>query len=143
MKVIYSVAFGVATFFALNCGSGEDGYPAAGGSSASGAASGAQTGESPSTSANEEAVVEVKVNGHDFDPPEIRIKANQTVRWVWVTGRHNVISGSACTPDGTFSSGTTDATPNTFEHKFEKAGSFPFYCDPHCGIGMKGKITVE
>jgi len=150
MKVIYSVAFGVATFFALNCGSGEDGYPAPGGSSAA-AQSGAQTGESPSTgtgtgasaSASDPTVVEVKVNGHDFAPAEIKIKANQTVRWVWVTGTHNVISGSACTPDGAFSSGTTDATPNTFEHKFEKAGSFPYFCDPHCGVGMKGKITVE
>ena len=127
MKQIYSLAFGVATFFALNCGSGDEG----GGGYSSSSSSKADT---TTASANDPAVVEVKVSGHEFSPAEVHIKANQTVRWVWVSGTHNVLSGAACIPDGTFSSGTTASVPHTFEHKFEKAGSFPYFCDPHCSM---------
>jgi len=144
MKMIYSAAFGVGAFFAFACGSGDDGSGGYGYGSA--AQSGSPASGSPaseSSSATEASVVEVKVNGHDFAPAEVRIKANQTVRWVWVAGTHNVISGSGCSPDGTFSSGSTEGTPSTFEHTFEKAGSFPYFCDPHCALGMKGKVVVE
>lgn len=72
MKLIYSVAFGIGAFFALNCGSGEGGHgsPSGGSPSAAPAPSGASAG-SPSDG----SVVEVKVNGHDFDPREVTIKA--------------------------------------------------------------------
>jgi plastocyanin len=134
MKVVYSVAFGVAAFFALNCGSGDEG---GGYSAPSGVSTPAQT-----AAPTDPNVVEVKVEGHVFDPPEVHIKANQTVRWVWISGVHNVISGVACLPDGKFGSGNT-ASGTTYEHKFETRGSFPYFCDPHCSIGMKGTVIVE
>ncbi|MDF2698291.1 MAG: Copper binding protein plastocyanin/azurin family, partial [Labilithrix sp.] len=31
----------------------------------------------------------------------------------------------------------------TFDKKFEKAGTFPYYCEPHCAMGMKGEVVVE
>jgi plastocyanin len=136
MKLIYSVACGIGAFFALNCGSGDEG------GYGSGSGSGTSSSETKA-SATDAAVVEVKVNGHDFEPSVVHIKAGQKVRWVWVSGRHNVISGNTCVADGTFSSGSTAATPSTFEHTFEKAGSFPYFCDPHCSIGMKGNVIVE
>ena len=136
MKLIYSVTFGVGAFFALNCGSGDEG-----GYSSSGAPASAAQGAT-SAPASDPNVVEVKVSGHAFDPPEVHIKANQTVRWVWISGTHNVISGAACMPDGKFGSGNT-ATSTTFEHTFAAPGSFPYYCDPHCTIGMKGNVVVE
>lgn len=140
MKLIYSVAFGIGAFFALNCGSGDEGgYPSTAGSTGT-AAPPPSSSATPSTA--DPNVVEVKVDGHDFDPPEVHIKANQTVRWVWISGTHNVISGAACTPDGKFGSGNT-ASSTTFEHEFRAAGSFPYYCDPHCAIGMKGMVIVE
>jgi plastocyanin len=142
MKLIYSIAVGVGAFFALNCGSGDSSTD---GSSSRGAAATTAPAPSGTTPAapTDGAIVEVKVNGHDFDPPEVTIKANQTVRWVWVAGRHNVISGASCAPDGKFSSGSTEDVPTTFEHKFTEAGAFPYFCDPHCSIGMVGKVTVE
>lgn len=139
MKLIYSVAFGIGAFFALNCGSGEGG----GYGSPSGGSPAAAPSAATAAAATDGSVVEVKVNGHDFDPPEVKIKANQTVRWVWVAGRHNVLSGAGCTPDGKFSSGNTEGVPSTFEHTFKEVGSFPYFCDPHCSIGMTGKVTVE
>ena len=149
MKQIHALAFGIGAFFALNCGSGETGYPEP--SSGSGAAAGSrQPAQSTSgTESDEETSTgavagTVAVNGHTFDPPEVRIKAGQAVKWTWVAGRHNVVSGTTCTPDGKFTSGSsTDGPPATYEHTFEKAGTYSYYCDPHCGIGMTGKVIVE
>lgn len=138
MKLIYAVAFGVGSFFAFACGSGDQGDD-----SSSSGASPAPAGSSTSATPADASVVEVKVNGHDFSPAEVRIKANQTVRWVWVAGNHNVVSGDSCSPDGLFTSGSTTAPPSTFSHTFDKTGTFPFFCDPHCSLGMKGKVVVE
>jgi plastocyanin len=144
MKTIHSLAFGIGAFFALNCGSGETGYPEPSGGSGS-AAQGSQAGQAEqSTSAAETAGASVEVNGHTFDPPEVRIKAGQAVKWTWIEGRHNVVSGATCTPDGKFSSGANTVGPGaTFEHTFDAPGTYSYYCDPHCGIGMTGKVVVE
>ena len=147
MKQIHALAFGIGAFFALNCGSGETGYPEP-------SSSGAETRQpAQSTNGTEKASEEqstgtvsgsVVVNGHTFDPPEVHIKAGQAVKWTWVSGRHNVVSGATCTPDGKFTSGTqTDGPPATYEHTFAEPGTYPYYCDPHCGIGMTGKVIVE
>ncbi|CAN5766803.1 hypothetical protein BH11MYX4_BH11MYX4_52730 [soil metagenome] len=137
MKLIYSVAFGVSAFFALNCGSGDESSTTA---SAPATAPSTSGSAAPSPDAT---VVEVKVDGHDFDPPAVTIKANQKVRWVWIAGNHNVVSGASCTPDGKFTSGNVGGVPTTFEHTFTEAGSFPYFCDPHCSVGMKGTVTVQ
>ena len=128
------------SFFALNCGSGDGGGGYASSSSGSPTPPAASGSSAPASGA---AVVEVKVNGHTFDPLEVTIKAHQTVRWVWVSGTHNVLSGTNCTPDGKFSSGIALGSPSTFERTFAEPGTFPFFCDPHCSIGMTGKVTVE
>jgi plastocyanin len=131
----------------MNCGSGEGGYPetTSGGSSAA-----QQPAQSTSAAEKEEAAStgavagSVAVNGHTFDPPEVHIKAGEAVKWTWVSGRHNVVSGASCTPDGKFTSGTsTDGPPATYEHTFDTPGTYPYFCDPHCGIGMTGKVVVE
>ncbi len=148
MKTIYATAFGLAAFFALNCGSG-DGYGGSGsGSQASqetGAAqpSGSST-SSPPPAPSGDVAAKVVVEGHDFNPPEVHVKVGQTVRWVWVSGSHNVVSGTSCTPDGNFTSGSSTEGPGSqFDHTFDAAGTFPYYCDPHCSIGMVGKVIVE
>lgn len=148
MKQIHALAFGIGAFFAMNCGSGETGYPEP--SSGSGQSATKQEQPTQSTSAAEKeestgAVAgNVTVNGHSFDPPEVHIKAGQAVKWTWVAGFHNVVSGSTCTPDGKFTSGTSsEGPPAIYEHTFDAPGTYPYYCDPHCGIGMTGKIVVE
>jgi plastocyanin len=149
MKQVHAVAFGVGAFFAMNCGSGETGYPAPSNSGASAS----QRQPSQSTNAadpdddddgNAAGGASIAVNGHDFDPPEVRIKAGESVKWTWVAGSHNVVSGATCTPDGKFTSGAnTVGVGSTFSHTFDTPGTYPYYCDPHCGIGMTGKIIVE
>src|SRR5688572_2103039 len=123
MKYVYAVVFGAGTFFSMNCGSG-DSEP------------GAPRAESATT-----AAATVSVQGHEFDPPEVRIKAGQTVRWTWVSGSHDVVSGARCIADRKFASDVM-GPGSVFEHTFSAPGEYPYYCDPHCGFGMVGKIVV-
>jgi plastocyanin len=94
----------------------------------------------PDTNAN---VVNVEVTSNQFTPASVTIKVGQTVRWRWAGGTHNVVSGPDCnTEDGNFKSGAPQGG-GTFDHIFEKAGTFPYYCEPHCSMGMKGTVIVE
>lgn len=36
-----------------------------------------------------------------------------------------------------------NAPGETASSKFEKAGTYEYYCEPHQGAGMKGKIIVQ
>ena len=150
MKQVHAVAFGIGAFFAMNCGSGETGYPTPSGST--GSAQQRQPTQSTSAAAPDDddddatgaSGASVTVNGHTFDPPEVRIKAGESVKWTWVAGSHNVVSGATCTPDGKFTSGSNTVGPgSTFSQTFDKPGTYPYYCDPHCGVGMTGKVIVE
>jgi plastocyanin len=137
MKLVYAIACGVSAFFAMNCG---DGYGGGYGDGTSAAP--AQTA-APAEPAGAVAA-KVAVNGHSFDPPEVHVKRGEAVQWIWVFGTHDVVSGSACTPDGAFESGPSTQGPgSSFEHTFETAGAFSYFCDPHCSIGMTGKVIVE
>lgn len=97
--------------------------------------------EDPATAADNE-VVNVKISSNQFSPAQVKIKVGQTVRWTWAGGSHNVVSGTNCTEDGKFKSGAAQAG-GTFDKKFETAGTFPYYCEPHCTMGMTGQVTVE
>ena len=80
-------------------------------------------------------------SSNTFSPSTVTVKVGQTVRWVWKGGSHNVVSGTGCTEDGKFKSGATQAG-GTWDHTFETAGTFAYYCEPHCGAGMTGTVVV-
>jgi plastocyanin len=87
---------------------------------------------------------------NQFLPNTITIKAGQKVRWVWAGGVHSVVSGAACVPDNKFcnpsdtscATAPTATTGNTYEHTFPTAGTFPYFCQPHCTVGMTGTVIV-
>jgi len=94
---------------------------------------------------NDAQAVEVNITANTFTPAQVRIKVGQTVRWNWRGGSHNVVSGTDCAVpagDGKFRSGA-EQSGGTFERKFDVAGSFPYFCEPHCTMGMKGEVIVE
>jgi plastocyanin len=70
------------------------------------------------------------------------IQVGDTIRWVWVAGEHSSTSGPCppCTGDGTWDSGIQDN--GTFEHTFDTAGNFPYFCIPH-DIDMLGTVVVN
>jgi plastocyanin len=72
-----------------------------------------------------------------FNPGEVTVKPGETVTW---TNDDSV--GHDVTADG-FKSGDPGGMQqgDTFEHKFDKAGTFDYVCTVH--PGMKGTVLVQ
>jgi plastocyanin len=89
-----------------------------------------------------------------FEPASISVKSGDTVTWVNnKMAPHNVIFDGATIPGGdkelatklshdqlTFSPGESYATTFTADMP---TGTYTYFCAPHRGAGMVGKITVE
>jgi halocyanin-like protein len=88
--------------------------------------------------------VEVEVgaaNGLAYGPAAVRIDVGTDINWSWTGsgGSHNVVA-----EDGAFDSGSTvGGSGNNFQHTFEEAGTYLYYCTPHKQSGMKGAVIVE
>jgi plastocyanin len=76
-----------------------------------------------------------------YIPNTVQIKTGGTVTWKNVdTAAHTVTSGKDAISDGFFDSGMIMAG-NSFDHKFDKAGTYDYYCMVH--PWMKAKVTVS
>jgi plastocyanin len=123
------------------------------------------SGETSTTDAPAETTADAPLDGPDaaggvtvvtatatntFNPVNVTVKVGQKVRWVVAGGSHSVVSGTTCVPDNKFCnpSDTSCATAPImsagamYEHTFTTAGEFPYFCGPHCALGMTGKVTV-
>ena len=87
-------------------------------------------------------IVEVNLSNFSFSPNDITINAGDTVRFMNVSGFHDVTSDD-------FSWGNTSANaPWTFDRVFPTAGVFLVHCTVHSGPGgdiqtsMNARITV-
>jgi plastocyanin len=80
---------------------------------------------------------QVVMEGIKFNPASVTVSAGDTVTW---TNEDNV--GHDVTGDG-FKSGDPGALQNgdTFEHSFDKAGTFDYVCTVH--PGMEGSVKVK
>jgi len=82
-----------------------------------------------------------------FSPNPIQAKVGQTVVWTNDdSAMHTVTSGTTGAPDGKFDSGlqgpsALTAKGKTFEHKFDAAGEYPYFCTLH--PAMVGKVVVS
>lgn len=82
-------------------------------------------------------------NGQTNENIDLTIRPGDSVRWVWVSGLHNVVSGDPGVPDGRFTSGDPTTPPHEFAHTFDTADDYPYYCNIHFGFGMHSKIKVR
>jgi halocyanin-like protein len=75
-----------------------------------------------------------------FEPAAVKVSPGTTVVWKWSGegGAHNVVAA-----DGGFESEMVAEAGHTFEHAFEAAGTYAYYCLPHRSMGMKGAVVVE
>ena len=96
------------------------------------------------------ATVMVGAGGNNFDPAKVTIAAGGTVKWIWASGNHNVVSGANaadnkfCSPsDMNCAAAPVSAAGFTYMHTFPAAGSFPYFCKPHLAAGMTGTVTVQ
>jgi len=89
--------------------------------------------------------------GLNFSPSSLTIAPGDMVHWVWSSSGHTVTSGSNCTTNNLFcspnnlncSANPTSLSGATYDRTFPTAGTFPYYCRPHCTFGMTGTITVS
>jgi plastocyanin len=81
-----------------------------------------------------------------FNPQEVRIKQGETVRWVNEdTTAHTSTSADFSADATTQPPGAWNSPPlnpgDTFDHKFDQTGTFPYACSIHGYI--KGTVVVE
>jgi plastocyanin len=83
-----------------------------------------------------------------FVPDEIKICKGDSVTWVNNKGGpHNVVFDEDAIPDGvSVESISMDSQlgdeGETYTKKFDTAGSYSYFCEPHRGAGMKADLIV-
>jgi plastocyanin len=97
-------------------------------------------------------IVDVSVGsgGFVFTPDTVTIRVGDTVRWTWASAGHSVTSGDPCTVDGQFCSpddtncnqGVLSGTGTVYEHTFDQASTYNYFCFSHCALGMTGVVNV-
>ncbi len=89
-------------------------------------------------------VVEVGPDGnYVFDPEELTISPGTTVRFVWLSGTHNVAVSSQPADADWSGHETIEGRGFSFEYTFEVPGRYEYVCTPHQAQGMTGAIIVE
>jgi plastocyanin len=84
-----------------------------------------------------------------FVPDEIKICKGDTVTWTNNKGGpHNVVFDEEAVPSGVNAESISmdDQLGDegaTYSKKFETAGSYGYYCEPHAGAGMKATLIVD
>jgi halocyanin-like protein len=82
-------------------------------------------------------------DGLAFSPTKIWIDTGTEVVFEWVSDGHNVLPESQ--PEGAGWEGSGPALEDsgfTYSHTFETGGMYPYFCQPHESLGMKGAIAV-
>ncbi|MEB3228712.1 MAG: plastocyanin [Prochlorothrix sp.] len=84
-----------------------------------------------------------------FEPSTVTIKAGDEVKWVNnKLAPHNVVFASGDgVDDGAAAKlshkGLAFAAGESFSSTFTEPGTYTYYCEPHRGAGMVGKVIVE
>lgn len=95
----------------------------------------------PEPPAAKEEGSSVNIQGFSFNPKILTISEGTVVTWTNRDGvPHTVTSGSRRSSDGLFDSGSL-AKGDTFSYKFNKAGSYEYFCPFH--PGMEATIIVK
>jgi plastocyanin len=91
-----------------------------------------------SQAANANVGVSNASNALAFFPGAVTINVGDQVTWTWAgTVAHST------TDTGVWDSGLKTGSPNTFSHTFSAAGTYPYFCSLHAGLGMTGSVTVQ
>lgn len=96
----------------------------------------------PTTPAGKPGEVQATAD-NKFVPATISIKAGESVTWVNPGGFHSVTGGTgAAAKDAASPMQQPTGQWSSYKATFPKAGSYPYYCEPHEALGMKGTVTV-
>ncbi|QUS62125.1 plastocyanin [Synechocystis sp. PCC 7338] len=84
-----------------------------------------------------------------FEPSTVTIKAGDEVKWVNnKLSPHNVVFAAGDGVDDAAAAklshkGLAFAAGESFTSTFTEPGTYTYYCEPHRGAGMVGKVVVE
>lgn len=83
-----------------------------------------------------------------FEPSSLTIKEGDTVKWVNnKMSPHNVVFDNSKVPEEVatkMSHKSMVFSPGeSYESTFAQAGEYSYYCEPHRGAGMIGKVIVQ
>ncbi|KAM3205949.1 hypothetical protein ACQJBY_061563 [Aegilops geniculata] len=84
-----------------------------------------------------------------FEPNEFSVKSGETITFKNNAGfPHNVVFDEDAVPSGVDVSKISqeeylNAPGETFSVTLTVPGTYGFYCEPHAGAGMVGKVTVN
>merc|ERR1719201_844509 len=84
-----------------------------------------------------------------FDPSTVTIKKGEKVTWTNNAGfPHNVVFDEDAVPDGVdvdslSSYDLLNAPGESHSATFDVAGTYEYYCEPHQGADMAGKVVVN
>jgi len=84
-----------------------------------------------------------------FEPSTVTIKAGEAVSWVNNAGYpHNIVFDEDAIPSGENADALShddylNAPGETVTTKFATPGEYSYYCEPHQGAGMQGKVIVQ
>ncbi|KAF7092451.1 hypothetical protein CFC21_094933 [Triticum aestivum] len=84
-----------------------------------------------------------------FEPNDFSVKAGETITFKNNAGYpHNVVFDEDAVPSGVDVSKISqeeylNAPGETFSVTLTVPGTYGFYCEPHAGAGMVGKVTVN
>jgi plastocyanin len=81
----------------------------------------------------------VTAAGTSFTPATITVAVGDTVHWRVGDGTHTTTSD----PNQAESWDSNDLTSSGFDHTFNSAGTFTYFCKHHKDLGMVGKVVVQ
>ena len=86
----------------------------------------------------------VLANSTSFSPDAIEVAPGDTIIWKYNSGYpHTVTSGVPCTVDGLFHGELQNGGDTfTWEVPLNASDDIPYFCEPHCSMGMDGVITI-
>lgn len=86
-------------------------------------------------------VVEVHMTSDfRFSPADLTISPGTTVRWINDVAMLHTVSPN---DHSEWERAQVTQADELFHHRFETAGEFPYYCEPHRTEGMVGSVAVE
>jgi plastocyanin len=89
-------------------------------------------------------VVEVGPDGeYLYAPDDLTVQPGTTVRFVWLSGGHDLKVESQPTDADWQGVQTLEARGATHEFTFEVAGVYEYVCTPHASYGMRGRVSVD
>ncbi|WIA12756.1 hypothetical protein OEZ86_006085 [Tetradesmus obliquus] len=84
-----------------------------------------------------------------FEPATVTIKAGDSVTWTNNAGfPHNIVFDEDAVPAGVNADALShddylNAPGESYTAKFDTAGEYGYFCEPHQGAGMVGKVIVQ